>query len=273
MRRLRPNRCSLGAVRPIAPILALLALAALPARAEDLRDLCAQRPGKATPPCILDTGHLQIETGLADAVFQRGGGQREDTYSFGASELRFGITKRVEIEAGWSPLVVDTVRGGERVIGSGDVTLGVLAALTDPDGKGAAVSLQGFITAPTATHGLGAGGWTGGVRLPAAIPLADNLSLGLTPEVDVLRNATGGGTHLAWIGVASLGRTFGKTSLGAELWAMADDDPAGRATQATFDLTAAQTIGDNLQLDAGANLGLNHATPDVEIYVGVSRRF
>ena len=254
-------------------LLFALGAAASAHAAEDLRDLCAQRPGKATPPCILDAGHVQIETGLADAVFQRGGGRREDTYSFGASELRFGATRRIELEAGWSPLVVDTQRGGARTTGSGDATLGVLAALTDPDGKGPAVALQGFVTAPTATHGLGAGGWTGGVRLPAAIPLTDTLSLGLTPEIDVLRNAAGGGTHLAWIGVASLGRSFGKTALGAELWAMADDDPAGRTTQASFDLTAAQAIGENLQLDAGANLGLNHATPDLEVYVGVARRF
>jgi hypothetical protein len=260
-------------MRPIAPILALLVFAAVPAHAGDLRDLCAQRPGKATPPCILDAGHTQIETGLADAVFQRHGGQHQDTYTFGASELRVGVTARVELEAAWAPLIVNTVRGGARTTGSGDATLAVLAALTAPDGKGAAVSLQGFVTAPTATHGLGAGGWTGGVRLPAAIPLADGLSLGLTPEIDMLRDAAGGGTHLALVGVASLGRTFGKTSLDAELWGSADDDPAGRTYQATFDLTAALAVGDNAQLDAGANFGLNHATPDVEVYVGVSRRF
>ena len=111
------------------------------------------------------------------------------------------------------------------------------------------------------------------MRLPVAIPLADGLSMGLTPEIDVLRNGAGGGTHLAWIGVASLGRTFGKTSLGAELWGSADDDPMGRTYQASFDLTAALAVGDNAQLDAGANFGLNRNTPDVEVYVGVSRRF
>ena len=88
----------------------------------------------------------------------------------------------------------------------------------------------------------------------------------------MLRNA-GVGTHLAWIGVASLGRSFGKTSVGAELWGSANDDPAGRIYQATFDLTAAQALGDNVQLDAGANFGLNRATPDVEVYLGLSRRF
>ncbi len=265
-------------MRLFTPIFTLLLLAAPlfaagSARADDLRDFCAQRPGKATPACVLDAGHTQIEVGLADAVFRRQSGAHEDTYALGAPALRLGVTPRLEMEVAWSPLIVDSQRGAGRRTGSGDTTLAVLGALTDPAGKGVAVSLQGFVTAPTATHGLGAGGWAGGVRLPVAIPLANNVSIGLDPEVDVVRNLTGGGTHLALISVASLGRTFGKTSLGVEVWGSADDDPTGRTYQATFDLTAARAIGDNAQLDAGANFGLNRNTPDVEVYVGVSRRF
>src|SRR5436190_1237497 len=85
----------------------------------------------------------------------------------------------------------------------GKATLPLMGALTDPDGKGLAVSAEGFVTAPTATHGLGAGGWTGGLRLPISVPLGES-SLGLAPEVDVLRDAGGGGAHLAWVGVGSL---------------------------------------------------------------------
>ena len=125
---------------------------------------------------------------------------------------------------------------------------------------GVAVSLQAFVTLPTATHGLGAGGWTGGVRLPIAVPLSDGFSLGLTPEVDVLRNAGGGGTHAAWIGVASLSRSFGPLTLGAELWGQVEDEPAGTIRRATADLTAAYMVGKTLQLDAGANFGLNRQT-------------
>jgi len=248
-------------------------VSAATAHAQDLRDFCAQRPGKATPPCIVDAGHLQIEVGLADAVFQRSGGVHEDTYTLGATELRLGLTKRVEVEAGWSPWVIDTTRGGERLTGTGDASLAVLAALTDPDGKGVAVSAQGFVTLPTATHGLGAGGWTGGARLPMAVPLSDTVSLGLTPEVDILRDAAGGGVHAAWIGVASLSRAFGPTTLGAELWGEVEDEPAGTIRRASADLTAAFAIGKSLQLDAGANLGLNRATPKAEIYAGIARRF
>ena len=243
-----------------------------PVGAQELRDFCAQRPGKATPPCILDAGHAQLEVGLADAVFQRSGGAHEDTYALAAAELRVGLTRRFEVSAAWSPWIIDTTRGGDRLTGVGDATLALMGALTDPDGKGLAVSAEGFVTAPTATHGLGAGGWTGGLRLPISAPLGDS-SLGLAPEVDVLRDAGGGGTHLAWVGVGSLSHAFGSTTLGAELWGQIEDDPAATIRRASADLTAAVAVGKNVQLDAGANFGLNHATPNAEIYAGFSRRF
>lgn len=263
-----------------APLLiALGLLIAAPARAQTdppsdgPRDFCAQRPGKATPPCIIDIGHLQIETGLADAVFQHAGGVHDDTYTFAATELRLGVSRRIELEASWAPVVIDRPRGRRQVTGTGDASLAVLAAVTDPDKMGVAVSAQAFVTLPTATHGLGAGGWTGGARLPMAVPLSNGVSLGLTPEVDVLRNADGRGTHAAIVGVASLGRSFGAVSLGAELWGQVEDEPAGTVRRASVDLTSAVMLGKTLQLDAGANFGLNRQTPDAEVYVGISKRF
>jgi hypothetical protein len=221
---------------------------------------------------VLDAGHAQIEVGLADAVFQHNGGAHDDTYTLGAAELRVGVTKRIELEVGWSPVVIDQTRGSPSRTGTGDANLGVLAALTDPDKMGVAVSAQGFVTLPTATNGLGAGGWTGGARLPMAIPLNDGFALGLTPEVDVLRNG-GGGTHAAWIAAGSLSRGFGPATLGVELWGQVEDAPGGTIRRATADLTAAYMIGKTLQLDAGANFGLNRATPNAEVYIGISHRF
>jgi hypothetical protein len=37
--------------------------------------------------------------------------------------------------------------------------------------------------------------------------------------------------------------------------------------------SAAFLAGKDVQLDAGANFGLNRRTPDVEFYAGVSKRF
>ncbi len=262
------NRVQTGAA-----IGALALLAASAARADDLRPFCADRPGKATPPCILDAGHLQVETALADAVFNHHGATHEDLYAIAATELRLGLTKRLEAEAAWTPIIVDRVRGSGQVTGSGDATFGLRLSLTDPDKDGPQVSAQGFVNAPTATHHLGEGGWSGGFRIPMTAPLPGGLTLGASPEVDVVRDAAGRGTHAAVNGAVSLSRGFGDNTFGVELWGLEDEDPAGHSHQATFDLTAARMIGKVLQLDAGLNFGLNRQTPNTEAYVGVSRRF
>lgn len=234
------------------------------AQAQALRDFCADRPGKATPACILDRGHLQLETGLADVSLQPG----PDSYLLGQTELRFGVSPRTELEAAWTPF-----SHGDGRSGVGDLSFGFRTALTAPDGKGAAVSWQAFVTAPTATHGQGAGGWEGGMRLPVSADLADGFSLGLTPEADVRRDADGHGRHAALSGAVALSHDLAGASVAVELWGEHDADPAGHVNQASFDLSAAWMVGRDLQLDAGANAGLTHATPDLELYVGVARRF
>jgi hypothetical protein len=253
----------------------VLALLCGAARAQE-RPLCADRPGKATPPCILDVGRLQLELAPLDATFDRHDG-RDDVYAVAGFEVRAGLTRRSEVQLGWTPLSVERSRTGgasEHVTGSGDLRLGLRTALTDPDGDGFAAALEPFVGAPLGTHGQGAGGWTGGVLLPMSKPVGD-ASVGFAPEVDVVRDADGRGAHLAYGAALAVGRGFGPTTLGVELWGQVDDDPGGRTTAASADLTAAYVPASrpDLQLDAGLNLGLNRNKPDVEVYVGVARRF
>ena len=78
------------------------------ARAEDgaqLRPLCADRPGKATPPCILDAGHLQLEVGLVDYSRLNDAGDHDQTFAIAGFELRAGLTRRSEVELDWTPLI------------------------------------------------------------------------------------------------------------------------------------------------------------------------
>ena len=73
--------------------------------------------------------------------------------------------------------------------------------------------------------------------------------------------------------MVGIGRSFGKLTLGAEVWSAQNLDPAGTVSQYSFDLDAAYLIGNNTQIDSGINLGLNRATPDTELYFGLSQRF
>jgi hypothetical protein len=116
----------------------------------------------------------------------------------------------------------------------------------------------------------------GGLVVPLQFALSNTWSLSLVPEIDVLKNEADDGRHAA--GVVALGITriiTPQISASAELWANVNGDPTGVATQQSFDLAATwQPPGTvDLQLDIGANLGLNADTPGAQLYAGVSHRF
>lgn len=254
---------------------ALLLIAATPAAAADLRPLCANRPGKVTPPCIVDAGHLQVETGLVDTALSAGSDPVTDSNSFSATSLRVGLGKATEVELGWTPYAVTHEHRGVTRRGVGDVSLALRQSLRSPDGSGVSVALQPFVTFPVATNQQGAGGMTGGLLLPVSAALPAKFQLETTPEVDVLPDSDGPGHHARYTMVVALTRPFGAVTASIEGWASRNADPAGPMTQASLDANLAWQPAHypNLQLDAGANAGITRDTAAIELYVGVVRRF
>jgi hypothetical protein len=266
----------------ISIIVALAALAAASAAhaQEAARDFCADRPGKGSPPCVLDAGRFQAELGVADGAWSRGGGFSTDDESFGALELRLGLTGTVEGQLAWT--AHERVRDEDRATGDastakgpGDVTISLRWSLRHPGGDGVSVALQPFVSAPTGSGGIGDGTWLTGVIAPVSLPLNADWSLALSPELSARPDADGSGRHAGFGGAVGVGRSVGPVALGVELWADRDQDPSGHVTSASFDLTAAWTPGSakDLQLDVSAYVGLNRDTPDLELAVGVAKRF
>jgi hypothetical protein len=266
----------------IASVVGLVTLAwAIAAQAQDVaRDFCADRPGKGSPPCVLDAGRFQAELGVADGAWSRGGGTSTDDTAFGALELRLGLTSTVEGQVSWT--AYQRIRDKDRASGAtstvdgvGDVGFALRWSLKNPGGDGVSVALQPFVTAPVGAQGIGGAAWQGGVIVPISLPLNADWSLALSPQVDARADADGSGRHTGFGGAVGVGRSFGPVALGAELWADRDEDPSGHVTSVSFDLTAAWTpaAAKDLQLDASAYVGLNHDTPDLELAIGVAKRF
>jgi len=255
--------------------LALMLSTGAPASAQT-RELCADRPGLGTPACTVEPGRSVFELGLVDWTLDRQPSVRTDTIVAGDILLRVGLTPQLEAQVGWT--AYGHVRSRDRPAGpvttgsgTGDVRLSVRRSLSGPNGP---VAIQPFVTLPTGGAAIGAGDWGAGVLLPFGFNLGKAVELDFTPEVDAAVDQDGSGRHLAFGGVVGLSTALtGRLGLTAELAARRDQDPFGTGTTALASLSLAYRPGADIQLDVGSVAGLNRASPDVELYVGVARRF
>jgi hypothetical protein len=267
---------SSGITRAVIVLLTVLTAGAT--QAEDLRSVCPDRPGRGTSACTVDAGHAQLELGLFDDSFQHRSGVTTDTDNVGSLLAKWGVNERMDVEAGmafYQTLRVHDAFGTTTQDGIGDLFLHAkYNPLSNSGGDGPfALVLDPFLKLPTASGGLGNGAVEGGLVLPMSYDLGNNWSLAMTPEADIQLNASGSGHHANLVDVVGLGKSFGAFTLGAEVWTGQNLDPTGTISQYTFDLDAAWLANNDTQLDGGLNIGLNRATPDVEIYFGISRRF
>src|SRR4051812_47262668 len=112
----------------------LIAVAILFAAASALADdesFCPERPGQTTPPCVLGTGKVAIETAAAAWTLSRDSDSRTDTVIIGDSLLRIGVAPSLEGQVGWTPAGYARVhdRTGNTVATTtqpGDIKLGLL---------------------------------------------------------------------------------------------------------------------------------------------------
>jgi hypothetical protein len=251
------------------------------AQAGELRELCADRPGKGSPACTVDAGHLQAEVGLVDWSHERNRDSIEDDLLIGDVALRYGLGSSTELRLGWTAhghVRTKDRRTGlvSRDHGSGDVTIGLRQNLHDPDGSGFAIAVQPFATLPTGGHAIGAGSWGAGLVVPVTYQLPSNIQFGLTSEIDAAPDEDRHARHLAYSETASVSLPVTRSITGSvELWALRDRDPAGHGNQYSLDLAAAWIPKEKarLQLDGGTYVGLNRRTPDLEGYVGVTGKF
>jgi hypothetical protein len=256
--------------------LAAIGLAASRAAMAADSPICADRPGKANPTCTVPAGRLQVESGLIDWSRDESGGVASDSLAIGSTAFKYGLNGRWHIELDLAPVNLARTHGpglDERDSGFGDVFIRSKYRLTH-DG-GVQVALDPFVKIPTASHSIGNGRVEAGVALPVDWSLpGSTVGITLGPEIDWIANDDDHGHHLAMVQVISVGwQATDKLNLSTELWGQWNWDPAGTTRQATADAAIAFLVNSDVQLDTGANFGLNRATPDVEIYAGMSTRF
>jgi hypothetical protein len=257
-----------------------LAAAAVPAAAysltdpvpdDKLRPLCTDQPGFGVPPCIVDAGHVQFEMTALILGFDKADGVKTTTADIGTFLVRTGLTDGLEIDVGWTPLMVTTLHDGNYRYNqseTGDVAVALKQSLRDPDGQGVSVAVQAGLTIPTNGDRVSAV-----IDLPVSLPLSDRLTLGFTPALELLPDSYGGGTHFGAAGSVALGYQIGSVTLGTEVYITYEDEPDGVVQQQILNFAVIWVVRGNLEFDVGADVGLNADAPAAQVYFGISRRF
>jgi Putative MetA-pathway of phenol degradation len=258
-------------------IIGMLVASSSAAVAADEQPICPDRPSKSTGPCTVPQGKWQIETGLIDWSREQSDGVTADTAVWGNTAIKYGLASNADIELWVTPLETRKLHGGgvhERESSVGDTLLRAKYEITTNDAP-VQVALDPFVKIPTANHRLGNGKLEGGLLVPVQIALGKSpFTLSLGPELDWLAEQDGGGNHAAMIQLVNVGwQASKKLNFTTEIWSQWDWDPSGTGKQVSWDGSAAYLVNKDLQLDTGANFGLNRQTPDVELYAGLSVRF
>jgi hypothetical protein len=111
------------------------------------------------------------------------------------------------------------------------------------------------------------------VIVPLAVALPGGFGLGLMTEVDFVRDADDSDLHLEFVNTITLGRDLigdlaGYVEFFSAVSAEDDSDWVG-----TIDVGLTYAWTENLQLDAGINIGVTRTADDLNPFVGISYRF
>jgi len=160
-----------------------------------------------------------------------------------------------------------------RADGAGDLVVRSKVNLFGNDGGAAAMALIPYVKIPTAARTLGNNQVEGGLIVPISMTLPAGFALVVMPEIDLLKNNNDGGKHVNVTGVVNLGYSINKRlTVFGELYSAVGAD-AHTPPVYTADAAVAYLLTDSIQLDAGANFGMNRNAPNLQIYTGISQRF
>ena len=252
-----------------------------PTPTDQMRSFSTDRPTKSDTPYTVDAGHYQYEADFLNWTYDHNNASQITNSNLLVADptLKVGLTNKTDLEMALAPFNFNQshVRGTtakNTAAGFGDVYTRLKYGVLGDDGGDYALALTPYVKAPTAARNVGNNHWEGGFYAPLVASLPKDWTLTVMTEVDILENAALNGYHANYQNLINFSHSvFDDSVTGyAEFWSDVNNDQ-GASPQYTADFALSWSVKDNLQLDAGINVGLNKATNDLQPYLGISQRF
>ena len=242
-----------------------------------LREMSTDRPDKTESPYTVDAGHFQFEMDLVTYTYDRSGPDTE-AWSVAPVNLKLGLWNNVDLQVVLEPFNQVRVTGpmtGSRKTrsGFGDVTTRLKVNLWGNDGGPTALALMPFAVFPSGQDGVGGGAFGGGLIVPLAVELPRGWSMVVMTETDFLRGDEDPDYQALFVNSITFGHDLvGKLAGYVEFFSEVSTERDARWV-GTVDLGLTYGLTENLQLDAGINIGVTKSADDLNPFVGLSWRF
>lgn len=243
-----------------------------------MRELSTDRPDKTESPYTVDAGHFQGEIDLVNWARDKTRSERTDSFAFGTANLKLGLTDHSDLQVvveTWNVARTEDRATGESETqrGFGDITVRWKANIFGNDGGPVAVAIMPYVKLPTNQDALGNDEVEGGLIVPVAVELPWEMGLGLMSQLDIVRDEEGKGYHGEFVNSITVSRGLvGDLSGYLELWTLVSAE-SSRDWQATLDMGLTYGLTEDIQLDAGVNVGLTESADDVNPFVGITIRY
>lgn len=246
-----------------------------------MREMSTDRPDKTESAYTVDAGHFQVEMDVLSYSYDRDNGLPGDTrvesVAIAPMNLKVGLCNRADLQMVIEPYA--SVRTHVRATGQvetqrgfGDITLRLKASMWGNDGGRTALALMPFVKLPTNQDDLGNNSVEGGLIAPFAMDLGAGWGMAMMTEVDVARGDRGG-HNPEFINSITFGRNIvgdldGYVEFFSSVSTEEDSEWVG-----TFDMGLTYGLTDDIQLDAGVNIGVTRSADDWNPFLGLSWRF
>ena len=246
--------------------------AASPALAQTVvRPLSTDRPDRTESPYTVPHGWFQIESDLASWGRIDGVDERVTSTSLLALNMKYGLTRRIDLQVLFSPWVriEDEVAGStiSDETDTGQFGLRAKFNIVGNDVPGPALALLPYVFVPTHGDAL-FDGVTYGIVTPLSIPVGDSAALSAMAGISRIDNDDTWITASVSLGSALVGDLSGFI----ELYTSRNSFATDAIDDATIDAGLTYLLGENWQLDTGVYRGLVDETEDWRVFFGTSGR-
>lgn len=241
-----------------------------------LRDLSTDRPDQTESPYTVDAGHWQLEMDFFNYTIDRDSGTRTTILNVAPINLKLGLTNRADLQFIFDNYSRERVRTAGVTTTTrdwGDLTLRLKMNMWGNDGGATAFALMPFVKLPLRLGDAGNDLVEGGLIVPLALSLPHDFGLGLMTELDWFTDDTGRHRRANWLNTVTVSRDLTKKLGGYVELVASITNERGAPWVCQFDFGLTYAVAENVQLDAGCNVGLTRSAPDLQPFFGLSVRY